>query len=133
MFHYNIPISKKTKKKDKCSSGHEKARNLLKKIFPLHFIVEELRLPGTKEGLKKDLYADFFVFEINLVVEVHGQQHYEYTPFFHNTIQDFFESKKRDRRKKDWCELNNITYIELSDKEDVDEWERKIKSILYGD
>lgn len=120
----------KKKDNDSPSKGHLLARTLLKQIFPLDMIVEELELPGTKERFKRNLYADFFIMRPRLIIEIHGQQHYTYTPFFHSSLQDFIESKKRDLRKKDWCDLNGFTYVELSDKEDLDEWERKIKSAI---
>ena len=38
---------------------------------------------------------------------------YEQNSFFHDSKLDFIEGQKRDRRKIEWCELNNIIHIEL--------------------
>ena len=122
---YNLNLENK-KGKEKSSSYHNEVRKILKEIFPLETIIEELRLPGTKENFSKDLYADFFIPRLKIVIEIHGEQHYTFIPFFHKDLQGFVNSKKRDRRKKDWAELNSLTFVELSYKEDKDEWKRKI-------
>lgn len=120
---YNLQFNKHC---GKCSSGHEKARILLKKIFPNDFIYEEVTLRGTKRFNKSDLYADFLIPAHRILVEVHGDQHYEQNNFFHDSKLDFIEGQKRDRRKIEWCEKNNIIYIELPDKENEDDWRRRI-------
>ena len=91
-------------------------------------ILEEIALPGSKDGFGKTLYADFFLPRIRLICEVHGVQHKIYVPFFHKTKQDFFASKKRDQRKRDWCTLNEIILVELYDTESIDIWRERISS-----
>src|SRR5690606_7155155 len=91
-----------------------KAVELVKELFPNQNIIEEVELPGTKKaGLIKNLYADIFVPSIPILIEVHGEQHYEYSPFFHKSRLDFLKQKKKDRHKIEWCQLNNIIYVEL--------------------
>lgn len=120
---HNLQFNKNIRQ---CSKGHEKARNLLKVIFPNDFIYEEVTLKGTKKFNKPDLYADFIIPAHRVLVEVHGNQHYEQNNFFHDSKVDFIEGQKRDKRKIEWCQLNNITYIELPCKENEDEWRRRI-------
>lgn len=120
---YNLQFNKHARK---CSKGHEKARIILKEIFTNDTIYEEVTLRGTKRFNKGDLYADFFIPAHRVLVEVHGDQHYEQNGFFHDSKLDFIEGQKRDRRKIEWCELNSITYIELPCKENEDEWRRRI-------
>ena len=64
---------------------------------------------------------------IRLAVEVHGRQHYEHIPFFHETKKDFVLAKARDEDKVDWCELNNIELITLKYSETDDEWRKQLK------
>ena len=45
---------------------------------------------------------------------------------FHASAQDFIKQKKRDADLKEWCELNNLTYIELRYDEKPEEWINKI-------
>jgi len=114
----------------KRSKYHIRARKLLKDIFNSYRILEEVKLPGSSETHKKSvLYLDFYIPNINLAIEVHGQQHYEYNSFFHKSKADFLKSKARDEDKIDWCKLNNITLITLKFSESDDEWRQRIKSV----
>ena len=105
------------------SSYHLNARTILKQLFPTAQVLEEV--PVTlRRG--KNISLDFFISQFRIVVEVHGQQHYKFTPMFHTSAQDFIKQKKRDADLKEWCELNNLTYIELRYDEKPEEWINKI-------
>lgn len=111
------------------SKYHIRARNLLKEIFHSYRILEEVKLPGSTERYRKSvLYLDFYIPNLDLAIEVHGQQHYEYSPFFHKSRADFLKSKARDDDKINWCELNGIQLITLKYSESDDEWRQRIKS-----
>ena len=73
------------------------------------------------------LYLDFYIPMIKTCMEVHGEQHYNFTPFYHANMMAFLKSQKRDRDKKSWCELNNIQYIELPYNK-TDEWSELINN-----
>ena len=105
------------------SKLHLKARTILKDIFPTVQILEEVAAPITRT---EKLFFDFYLNTVKLVVEVHGQQHYKFNTLFHASAQDFANQRKRDRRKAEWCEYNNITYIELPYNEDEDQWRFRI-------
>lgn len=122
---YEYPLNLESKA-SKSSSGHSTLRKLLKEFFPLENIMEEIALPGSKEPGKKTLYADFFLPRIKLVCEVHGVQHKVYTPFFHKNKFEFYESKRRDQRKRDWCELNDIKLLEFYDTE-IGSWRNALE------
>jgi len=109
------------------SSFHLRARRLLHNTFPCDRILEEVFLPGSG-----GLYADFYVPAYSLLIEVHGQQHYEFTNFFHNHITKFYSAKKRDKAKKQWAEKNNIEYIEFPEYEDDNEWYRRLTEERQG-
>ena len=105
------------------SSYHLNARAILKQLFPTAQVLEEV--PVTlRRG--KNISLDFFISQFRIVVEVHGQQHYKFTPMFHTSAQDFIKQRKRDADLKEWCELNNFTYIELRYDEKPEEWINKI-------
>jgi len=61
-------------------------------------------------------------------VEVHGQQHYKFNTMYHASAQDFLNQRKNDTDKRDWCETNNITLIELPYDKKVEEWKEIIQS-----
>jgi len=105
------------------SKLHLKARTILKDIFPTVQILEEVAAPITRT---EKLFFDFYINTVKLVVEVHGQQHYKFNTLFHSSAQDFANQRKRDRRKAEWCEYNNITYVELPYNEDEDQWRIRI-------
>ena len=105
------------------SKLHLKARTILKDIFPTVQILEEVATPITRT---EKLFFDFYINTVKLVVEVHGQQHYKFNTLFHSSAQDFANQRKRDRRKAEWCEYNNITYVELPYNEDEDQWRFRI-------
>ena len=110
------------------SSLHIKAKDLLDNLFPYDRILEEVSLPGSKtERRRSTLRADLFIPNRNLIIEVHGEQHYKFNKFFYKDKLSFYRAKARDSEKKEWCQLNDITLVEFNYNEDLDEWRRKIK------
>lgn len=105
------------------SSLHLKARELLKQSFPTLQILEEVSVPIRRS---ETLYLDFYLPLIKTCVEVHGEQHFKFTPFYHGNQFGFIKHKKRDVDKKLWCENNGIKMIELSYNESEDQWLEKI-------
>lgn len=124
---YKWQLSSYMRESTNPSSYHEKARSILKEIFPTQILLEEVTLPGSGKDV---LYADFFMPHRRLMVEVHGKQHYEQVAIFHGTDTNgkmkFYKAQQRDRNKKEWCAINNITLLELSYKEDESVWRSKI-------
>ena len=92
--------------------------------IPTVQVMEEVLVPLTRY---EKGYFDFYINTLKLVVEVHGQQHYKFNSLFHSSAQDFVNQKKKDRRKQEWCEYNNITYVELPYNEDTDKWKLRIQ------
>ena len=105
------------------SKYHITARQLLHDLFPTFQILEEVSVPVR---MKETLYLDFYMPLVKMCIEVHGEQHYKFIPFYHTTKLNFLKAKKRDNEKKEWCEQNNITYIELPFNENLDEWTNRI-------
>lgn len=114
----------------KRSRYHIRARNLLKEIYHSYRILEEVKLPGsTALNRKSVLYLDFYIPSIKRAFEVHGEQHYEYFPFFHKSKADFLKAKARDEDKIEWCQLNDIDIVILKFSESDHEWRERIKGI----
>lgn len=101
------------------SSLHLLARKLISDVFPTLQILEEVPIPLRKS---ETLYLDFYLPLKKLCIEVHGEQHYKFVPFYHNNMMSFLKSQKRDREKQEWCSNNSISYIELPFNEIEDEW-----------
>ncbi len=73
-----------------------------------------IRNPDTGKWLLYDIYIfggkDL---KINgIYIEVHGHQHFRFTPFWHKTRDKFEYSKKLDKLKKNFAKKNGI-YIEV--------------------
>lgn len=127
---YKFNHTKHTHRKNRSgkSSLHIKARDLIKEVFMGESVYEEVTLPGTKrQGRKSLLYADFFIPGVMTIVEVHGRQHYEFNSMFHKNMLDFYECQRRDRDKREWCQLNDIRIIELPYNE-----EKQWKSLILS-
>lgn len=105
------------------SSGHLRARSLLCLLFACDIKLEEVRLPGSG-----GLTADFVIPALQLVIEVHGRQHYEFVALFHETRRGFLKALERDRNKRQWCERNDFTYCELPDSETDRQWQARIEA-----
>lgn len=89
---------------------------ILLTTFPYDIILEEVSIPGEK------LFLDFLLPQKRLAVECHGQQHGEYSEFFHGSPAGFIRSKDRDSRKREWCEINNIELVEFHSIEEAREF-----------
>lgn len=110
---------------DNKSGLHLKARQLLKTCFPTLQILEEVPVPIKRS---ENYYIDFYIPMLKTAIEVHGEQHYKFVQFYHNNHLGFLKSQKRDREKREWCELNSIRYIELPFVESEEEWQNRVKS-----
>ena len=111
----------------KRSKLHQKAKTVLDSCFPHDRILEEVTLPGTKTVRSKCLRADFYIPNRNLIVEVHGEQHFKYIPYFHKSRAGFAMAKKRDLDKKEWCRVNDIELIELRWDDSLEYWRYKLE------
>jgi len=74
------------------------------------------------------LFLDFLIPQIKLAIEVHGQQHYEYTPFFHKNKADFISGQAKDEDKIEWCELNRVDIIVLKYSDTDEQWRDQIEN-----
>lgn len=80
---------------------------ILDDLFPGCHVLEEFPCKGDA------LYLDFFIPRRLIAVEVQGDQHKKFNPFFHKTQADFLAQKNRDRRKVQWCEINKIHLVKI--------------------
>ena len=79
----------------------------LKKKYPYDQIFEEVFIPI------ENLWFDFFIPAIQLVVECNGLQHSQHIKFFHKTKQQFNRQQDNDQKKREICKLNNFKLIEV--------------------
>jgi hypothetical protein len=108
------------------SKLHKKAFKLAQEFYPHVEILEEVSLPGSRVNGGSVLQADIFLPIQKIIIEVHGEQHYNYIPFFHKNKRDFFRAKARDVNKRRWAEINGFIFIELPYNETEDEWKERL-------
>lgn len=99
-----------------CKSNLQfKCQQLIVERYPFDLILEEMHLPGCGNGL----YLDFFLPQRKLAFEIHGKQHFTYTPFFHDSKLEFNRSVARDTNKRQWCDQNEIELIVVKDEKEL--------------
>lgn len=89
-----------------------RAKLVLEHIFRRPFVKirpDFLRNEVTGYNLEIDLYND----DLKLGIEVQGDQHYKFIPFFHRTKDTFVKQRYRDEMKKMKCKQEGITLIEI--------------------
>lgn len=99
----------------------------LENIFKMKFYKirpDFLRNDVTGYNLEIDLYND----DLKLGIEVQGDQHYKFTPFFHRNKETFLNQRYRDEMKKQKCMKEGITLIEIP----YSVGEKKLKNYLVN-
>lgn len=129
------------KKIDNASKFHEE----LREIFTSHSFFKLLHC--YQEVNVKDLipeyeytnhHYDWFIQELNLIIELHGKQHYSMANFgnssYDTAVKNFQDIQKRDSTKKRAAKENNFLFLEISyksyNKLNAEEIIKNIKDLL---
>lgn len=99
----------------KTSKGEEKIIELLQAArIPFK---REVSFKGLTGANGKLLRFDFAVFnqrgQLAFLIENDGIQHYQFTPFFHKTKNEFYRQLEWDRKKNKFCLMNKIPLIRI--------------------
>jgi len=88
------------------SAISNKVYSILKELFPLNIIIKEhyVKYKGSK------LFFDFYIKDLNVLVEVQGRQHTWFIKHFHGDKQKFIGQKKRDNDKIEYAQENDIAF-----------------------
>ena len=99
--------------------SRSKFQESVKKFIYIHWrydlVFEEFRIPGSK------LSIDFYNHTKRLAIEVQGAQQIQYVKHVHRTKANFLNQIKRDFKKIEFCELNNIKLIEIYPEDQLSE------------
>lgn len=101
----STPSKPKKKNEDKCRQIFE---DIFKKPFPK---IRPDFLKNKKSG--KNLELDGYNKDLNLAFEYQGAQHYNFTPYFHKTQEDFAEQVYRDKLKQEICDEKGIMLVTI--------------------
>ncbi len=63
---------------------------------------------------KQSLPFDFYIPDLNIVIEYQGNQHYNDIHYFHKTKKQLDDSRKRDSIKQKYCKTQKIKIIIIS-------------------
>lgn len=91
------------------SRPQKTVKDFLRPYWESSRVLEEFAVPGTRWR------CDLINVNKRILVEVSPAQHDGFNPFFHGSIAGFKASLKRDIKKRDWAELNGLTYVEIGD------------------
>lgn len=101
------------------SRGERMLGEKLRALFPNSIIYSQLPCVGTQ------LRIDFYIHAIKIAFEFDGAQHNTFNAHFHKTRRRFQRAKDNDLKKQEWCDVNGIELIRLTE-EDLDRLEEKI-------
>ncbi len=102
-WKYRIDWEKKSR-----SKFQKRVKDWLRNYWESDMVYEEFPVAGTRMTL------DFYNASKKIAIEVQGEAHFQYSPFFHNgSRQKFLGQMKRDIGKVEYCEINNIHLIEI--------------------
>ncbi len=126
---YTIPLRNyMDNNRSRVSFYHGQAREIMRDVFSGYSILEEVKLPGSVSPSKRSaLFIDFLIPSLKIGVEVHGQQHFKYIPFFHKSKAGFMKAKARDRDKSEWCDINDIALVVLRFDSSPEYWRRQLE------
>lgn len=116
-----------------CSSPGQK--ELLTRSIMEHLLGQKFKKITPKLGAEligEKLELDGYCSKFKVAFEHQGVQHYEYTPHFHRSLEEFNERLEADNRKRQACENMGITLIEVNDKLKVNTIEGEIRKILVN-
>jgi len=89
------------------SKFQKNVKDFLKDYWLHDIVFEEFRIVGTRLSL------DFYNANKKITVEVQGDQHVRYVKHFHKNRLKYLEQLKRDQKKLDFCEINDIKLVEI--------------------
>ena len=71
----------------------------------------------------RTLNVDFYLPDLNIIIEYDGCQHYMFNTRFHKTLDDYRDQVRRDIIKNQYCKDNNIPLLRITyrDNKRIDE------------
>lgn len=74
----------------------------------------QYKLPNENMFCKRQyLLADFYLPGINMIIEMNGQQHYQYVKHFHTKDWTFEDQQIRDDTLRAYCRDHGVNLLEI--------------------
>lgn len=96
------------------SKLQRKVKSMLLAYFPSASVEENTRPSWLTSESGQRLELDFYLPELKAAIEVQGEQHFRYIPFFHKNYSQFLKRKKADFQKKIVCKRSGIELWEIN-------------------
>lgn len=103
-----------------CGCLKSSGEKIIAKILTENCIKYEKQKTFPNLKYKNPLYCDFFLPDLNLVIEYNGEQHYKPVKFYGGE-EELKIIQLRDKIKKDYCVNNNINYLVIRFDENIEE------------
>ncbi len=94
------------------SSLHKKCLEIIKELYPIDSVWQEVCVLGGRSPL----FFDFFLPLRKYCVEVDGRQHDEFVGYFHKDMVGYAKAMGRDKEKERFCELNGFHLVRLKER-----------------
>jgi hypothetical protein len=91
------------------SEFEENIEGLLMQAFPQATIKSQYLV----RYMGQELFFDFYIPSMNLLIECQGQQHYKFVPHFHGSQSEFKKYAWRDSLKREWANKEKIFLYEI--------------------
>ena len=91
------------------SNFEEGTLSLLKGAFPSAKIVSQ----HSVSYMGSQLFFDFYLPALNILIECQGEQHYKFVTHFHGTQAEYKEAARRDQLKREWAKQQGIPLLEI--------------------
>jgi very-short-patch-repair endonuclease len=82
-------------------------KDFLRPFWENDIVFEEFRIVGSRLSL------DFYNANKKVAIEVQGAQHTKYVKHFHKNRLKYLDQLKRDQKKLDFCDTNDIKLVEI--------------------
>lgn len=112
-------------KGSRVSRGQASLMKVMQKLLPGEKVTTEEPIG---ERLRLDVYCESY----KLAAEFHGRQHFQYVEFFHQDLEGYQQSQRRDERKIEICRDLGIALIVFRYNDDLSEtvvFERMLEAI----
>lgn len=110
------------------SKLQELSSRLVNKYFGDYIVKENYRPEWMISSNGKRLELDLYVEKLSFAIEIQGNQHYKYVPFFHSSPREFEEKQKDDKEKKILCRRKGVTLYEISTQQELFDLIGKLKN-----
>lgn len=102
-------------KKQSRSKFQMSVKNFIQPYWANDIVFEEFKIVGTR------LSFDFYNANKKIAIEVQGEQHMKFVKFFHGSRLNYLDQLRRDEKKLKFCNVNDITLVEIYPKDVINE------------